>query len=55
MNQGFESFNDEDDEWLSELETRAIDLEKDLFDWRESRTRETGGVGLSPGSGARPE
>ncbi len=40
MNQGFESFNDEDDEWLSELETRAIDLEKELFDWRESRTRE---------------
>jgi hypothetical protein len=40
MNQGFESFNDEDDEWLSELETRAIDLEKELFDWRESRSRE---------------
>jgi hypothetical protein len=40
MNQDFESFNDEDDEWLSELETRAIDLEKELFDWRESRARE---------------
>jgi len=40
MSQDFESFNDEDDEWLSELETRAIDLEKELFDWRESRARE---------------
>lgn len=40
MTQDFESFNDEDDEWLSELETRAIDLEKELFDWRESRARE---------------
>jgi hypothetical protein len=40
MSQGIESFNEEDDEWLSELETRAIDLEKELFDWRESRTRE---------------
>jgi hypothetical protein len=40
MSQSFESFNEEDDEWLSELETRAIDLEKELFDWRESRARE---------------
>jgi hypothetical protein len=40
MSQDFESFNDKDDEWLSELETRAIDLEKELFDWRESRARE---------------
>jgi hypothetical protein len=40
MDQDFESFNDQDDEWLSELETRAIDLENQLFDWRESRTRE---------------
>ena len=40
MGQDFEIFNDEDDEWLSELETRAIDLEKELFDWRESRARE---------------
>jgi hypothetical protein len=40
MSQDIESFNEEDDEWLSELETRAIDLEKELFDWRESRSRE---------------
>jgi len=40
MTEGFESFNEEDDEWLSELETRAIDLEQELFDWRELRARE---------------
>jgi hypothetical protein len=40
MTQDFESFSDEDDEWLSELETRAIDLENELFDWREVRARE---------------
>ena len=40
MTQGFESFNEEDDERLSELETRAIDLEQELFDWRELRARE---------------
>jgi hypothetical protein len=40
MTHDFESFNEKDDEWLSELETRAIDLEKELFDWRESRARE---------------
>jgi hypothetical protein len=40
MSQDFESFNDHDDKWLSELETRAIDLEKELFDWREYRARE---------------
>jgi len=40
MSQDFESFNEEDDEWLSELETRAIGLEKELVDWRESRARE---------------
>jgi hypothetical protein len=40
MDQSFESFNEEDDEWLSELETRAIDLEQELSDWRELRARE---------------
>jgi hypothetical protein len=58
MSQDIESFNEEDDEWLSELETRAIDLEKDLFDWRESRAREvTESVyrrEAVPRSGARP-
>jgi hypothetical protein len=36
----FESFNDQDDEWLSELETRAMDLENELFDLRETHARE---------------
>jgi hypothetical protein len=35
----FEYTSDEEDEWLSELETRAIDLENDISDWRESRQR----------------
>lgn len=39
MDDGFESFNENDDEWLSELETRAMNLENDLFDWRDSRAR----------------
>ena len=40
MNEGFENFNDEDEEWLNELELRATDLENQLFDWREAHTRE---------------
>ena len=40
MNEEFENFNDEDEEWLSELEIRAADLENELFDWREAHARE---------------
>jgi hypothetical protein len=40
MTHDFESFSDQDDEWLSELETRAMDLENELFDWRKYRARE---------------
>lgn len=39
MDDDFESFNDQDDEWLSEIETRAMDLENEFSDWRQSRTR----------------
>jgi hypothetical protein len=35
----FEYTSDEDQDWLSELETRAIDLENEISDWRESRQR----------------
>jgi hypothetical protein len=35
----FENFNDYDELWLSDLETRAIDLENELSVWRESRQR----------------
>ncbi|MGH3235759.1 MAG: hypothetical protein ACRDOH_21400, partial [Streptosporangiaceae bacterium] len=40
MSEGFENFNDEDAEWLTELEIRASDLENELFDWREAHARE---------------
>ena len=40
MNEEFENFNDQDEEWLTELEIRASDLENELFDWREARARE---------------
>jgi len=40
MNEEFENFSDHDEEWLSELEIRAADLENELFDWREARARE---------------
>ena len=40
MNEEFENFNDQDEEWLTELEIRATDLENDLFDWREAHARE---------------
>jgi hypothetical protein len=35
----FEHFNDDDELWLSDLETRAIDLENELSVWREVRQR----------------
>jgi hypothetical protein len=40
MDQGFENFNDQDEEWLSDLEIRAMDLENELFDLREAHARE---------------
>ena len=36
----FENFSDDDELWLSDLETRAIDLENELSVWRETRQRE---------------
>jgi hypothetical protein len=40
MDENFESFNEQDDEWLAELETKVMDLGNELFDWREARARE---------------
>ena len=40
MTNEFENFNDRDEEWLTELEIRATDLENELFDWREAHARE---------------
>jgi hypothetical protein len=47
MNEEFENFNDEDEEWLTELEIRATDLENELFDWREAHAR-TGALRAQP-------
>ena len=40
MDEDFENFNDQDEEWLTELEIRAADLENELFDWRAAHARE---------------
>ena len=37
MSADFESFSDDDELWISEMETRAIDLENELSVWREAR------------------
>ena len=39
-NERFESFIENNDEWFSDIELRAIDLEEELSEWRESRARE---------------
>src|SRR5437588_2745984 len=40
MDDRIETFSENDDEWFSDLEIRALDLEKELSEWRESRARE---------------
>jgi hypothetical protein len=37
---GFENFIENDDEWFSDIELKVLDLEQELTEWRESRTRE---------------
>ena len=49
MNKKIENFIEHDDRWYSDLELKVLDLEKELTEWRESRTREPG-----PGSGSPP-
>jgi len=45
----FENFIENDDEWYSDLELKVLDLEQELTEWRESRTREFPEVsGLPP-------
>ena len=36
----FENFIDTEDEWFSDIELKVLDLEQELTEWRESRTRE---------------
>src|SRR5579859_94738 len=43
MSAEFEHFNDDDELWLSDLETRAIDLENEISVWREARDRALAG------------
>ena len=45
MNEDFENFNVHDEEWLTELENRAADLQNELFDWREAHARESADPG----------
>jgi len=39
-NKKIENFIEHDDEWYSDLELKVLDLEKELTEWRESRTRD---------------
>ena len=39
-NERFENFIEDNDEWFSDIELRAVDLERELSEWRESRARE---------------
>jgi len=48
-NERFENFIEHDDQWYSDLELKVLDLEQELTEWRESRTREPGyGSGSPP-------
>src|SRR5512135_1013884 len=40
MTDDFENFNDEHDDWLSELEISDTDLENELYDWRAAHAQE---------------
>jgi hypothetical protein len=41
-NKKIENFIEDNDEWYSDLEHKVLDLEKELTEWRESRTRDSG-------------
>jgi hypothetical protein len=40
MREDFENFNDDEEEWLSELEISDTDLENELSDWHAAQARE---------------
>jgi hypothetical protein len=40
MDERFETFTEDDDEWFSDMELRVLDLEQELSEWRESRAGE---------------
>jgi hypothetical protein len=53
-NKEFENFIENDDDWFSDIETKVLDLEQEISDWRDSRTRETG-YGSGPAPRREPE
>jgi len=50
-----ENFIEDNDEWYSDLELKVLDLEKELTEWRESRTRDSGHGSAVYGSPPRRE
>jgi hypothetical protein len=50
----FENFIENDDDWFSDIETKVLDLEQELSEWRESRTRDFG-YGSGPARRAERE
>jgi hypothetical protein len=46
MDEKFENFIESDDGWFSDIELIALDLEKELSQWRESRARQLAKVGF---------
>ena len=53
-NKEFENFIESEDDWFSDIETKVLDLEQEISDWRESRTREIG-YGSGPARRREPE
>ena len=54
-NKKIENFIEDSDEWYSDLELKVLDLEKELTEWRESRTRDPGHGSEAYGSPPRRE
>ena len=53
-NEKFENFIENDEDWFSDIETKVLDLEQEISEWRESRTREFG-YGSGPARRAERE
>jgi len=51
----FEHFIERDDDWFSDIELKVLDLENELCEWRESRTRDLGYAPDPAPSGERPD
>jgi hypothetical protein len=47
-NKEFENFIENEDDWFADIETKVLDLENEISEWRESRTRELGYGSESP-------